>query len=135
MNAKVLPESLIVARGNDGDVHGWEGEMNANVVPEGLIEKACGIEGTRIQEDKELTAPSKIITEEVLDAAVTLTLLSENQQVLVKEQGTQTETSVEEKVFDLTEKNDFLTHQLQDYAFSFNIIEACELFIQVYHLG
>ena len=58
------------------------------VVPEGLIEKACGIEGTRIQEDNRLTAPSTIITEEVLDAAVTLTLLSENQQVLVKEQGT-----------------------------------------------
>ena len=27
---------------------------------------------------------------------------------------------------DLTEKNDFLTHQLQDRAFSFNIIEACD---------
>ena len=44
----------------------------------------------------------------------------------MKEQGTQTETSVEEKVHDLTEKNDFLTHQLQDRAFSFNIIEACD---------
>ena len=30
MNANVLPESLIEACGNDGDVLGWEGEMNTN---------------------------------------------------------------------------------------------------------
>ena len=79
---------------------------------------------TSAQEDEEPTVP--IITEAILDAASTLVQLTGNQQ-LVKQQATQSETFLEElitKVCNITEKNNSLNHQLQDCAFSFNLIES-----------
>ena len=100
--------------GNDGGEHESDGEMN--VVLDGPIE-AHEIESTSAQDDEEPTVP--IITQDVMDAAVTLVQLSENQQ-FVKDQETQTDTFVEElmtKVHDLIVKNKSLNHQLQDCAF------------------